>query len=103
MLQGLLVLDRDSAALPGVGDLTACASCRQLGIDNFEPMKPYFLDMYTASKAFLPTMPSLDSLEVSLDNNWLQEASTQPPTSPVLVPSFPFSPPLSLPWCHQAE
>jgi coatomer protein complex subunit alpha (xenin) len=58
---------------------------RQLGIDNFEPMKPYFLDLSTASKAFLPTMPALDSLEVGLDKSWQQDAPAQPPTSPVLI------------------
>jgi len=64
-------------------------------------MKPYFLDMLTASRAFLPTMPSLESLEVALDKTWLQEAATQPPTSPVLVclPTLPasFAPKISPP------
>lgn len=41
---------------------------RQLGIANFEPMKPYFLDMYTATRVYLPNLPSFGSLEIPVDN-----------------------------------
>lgn len=41
---------------------------RQLGIENFEPMKPYFLDMNAATRAYLPSLPSFGSFEVPVDN-----------------------------------
>ena len=31
-------------------------------------MKPYFLDMYTANKVYLPNLPSFGSLEIPVDN-----------------------------------
>ena len=38
-------------------------------------MKPYFLDMHTAVKVYLPNLPSLGSLEVSVDNIGAQDDS----------------------------
>lgn len=31
-------------------------------------MKPYFLDMYAATRVYLPNLPSFGSLEVPVDN-----------------------------------
>lgn len=42
---------------------------RQIGIENFEPMRPYFLDLHTASMAYLPNLPGLGALEVPVDKS----------------------------------
>lgn len=62
---------------------------RQLGIGNFEPMKPYFLDIYSASQASLPTLPGMVSLSVALDRGWNSSEDRKQPTSPALVPCPP--------------
>ena len=36
-------------------------------------MKPYFLDMYTATQAYLPSLPSFGSLDVPIDNTSAKE------------------------------
>ena len=52
---------------------------RQLGIANFEPMKPYFLDMHTATKVYLPNLPSFGSLEIPVDNAAKDDSQDQIP------------------------
>lgn len=59
--------------------------CRQLGIVDFEPLKPYFLDLHIAARAYLPTLPGAQTLEVSLDRDWSADDITKPPTAPALV------------------
>ena len=59
--------------------------CRQLGIVDFEPLKPYFLDLLTASQAYLPNLPGLGPITVALDRVWSADDPTKPPTAPALV------------------
>jgi coatomer protein complex subunit alpha (xenin) len=40
---------------------------RQLGVANFEPLRPYFLDLYTASHAWVPGIPGAPSTLTHLD------------------------------------
>lgn len=40
---------------------------RQLGAANFEPLKPYFMDLYTASFASLPGLHGVPSMLAHLD------------------------------------
>lgn len=42
---------------------------RQGGIVNFEPLKPLFLESYLASKAYLPAMANLPSIQIALRRN----------------------------------
>ena len=63
----------------------ALAACRQLGIVDFEPLKPYFMDLLTASQAYLPNLPGLGPITIALDREWSAEDPTKPPTAPALV------------------
>ena len=68
----------------------ACQSpCRQLGIVRFEPLRPFFLDVFQAAQAALPTLPHAEALAVALDRNWSSDDSTKPPTCPALVSGRP--------------
>lgn len=58
---------------------------RQLGFVNFDPLKPVFLEGFTASHAALPTLPHLGPLEVALDRNWSSTDPVKPPQAPALV------------------
>ena len=42
-------------------------------------MKPYFLDMYTATKVYLPNLPSFGSLEIPVDNVSKDDSRDQVP------------------------
>lgn len=66
-------------------------ACRQLGVVNFEPLKPYFLELAAGAAATLPLVPGVPPLSASLDRNWSSDAGATPPTAPALVRS-----------CHQA-
>lgn len=59
--------------------------CRQLGIVNFEPLRPYFLDLHAASQGYLPTLPGLAPLEAAFESSWSADDPTKAPTSPALV------------------
>ena len=59
--------------------------CRQVGFINFDPLKPMFLDVYTATHAALPTLPHLGPLAVALDRNWSSGDPVKPPQAPALV------------------
>ncbi|GLI66143.1 hypothetical protein VaNZ11_009877 [Volvox africanus] len=61
---------------------------RQLGASNFEPLKPYFMDLYTASFASLPGLHGAPSMLAHIDRTWTSDASTQSPTSPTLLYSL---------------
>eukprot|EP00891_Asterochloris_glomerata_P008996 jgi/Astpho2/8996/fgenesh1_pm.00133_%23_27_t len=71
------------------GDFASAMSLlnRQLGIVRFEPLRPFFLDVFQAAQAVLPTLPHAEALAVALDRNWSSDDPTKPPTSPAL----PFS------------
>lgn len=59
--------------------------CRQLGIVQFEPLQPYFLELYTGTHAVLPVLPGTPAIPLALDRGWDPEQSTQPPSAPSLV------------------
>jgi coatomer protein complex subunit alpha (xenin) len=40
---------------------------RQLGLANFEPMRPLFMDLYTASHAVMPGLAGLPSVLSHID------------------------------------
>lgn len=52
---------------------------------RFEPLRPFFLDVFQAAQAVLPTLPHAEALAVALDRNWSSDDPTKPPTSPALV------------------
>lgn len=58
---------------------------RQLGVANFEPLKPFFLDAYSASHASLPGLQGVPSILTHLDRSHNVDASSQPPSAPVLL------------------
>ncbi|KAI7840084.1 hypothetical protein COHA_006214 [Chlorella ohadii] len=57
---------------------------RQAGIVNFEPLKPYFMEVYQGSQAVLPALPGLPSLTAALDRGWDSQAAKQEPSAPAL-------------------
>lgn len=61
---------------------------RQLGVSNFEPLKPYFMELYTAAFASVPGLQGLPPVLAHLDRTWSAEASTQPPSAPTLLYSL---------------
>ncbi len=58
---------------------------RQLGIGNFEPLKQYFLEVYSGAQASLPALPGIGALPVALDRGWDSSDERKLPTSPALV------------------
>lgn len=58
---------------------------RQLGATSFEPLKPYFMDLYTASHGTLPGLPGTLPLLTGLDRAFNAEQETAPPTAPTLL------------------
>ena len=63
--------------------------CRQAGIVNFEPLKPFFMEVFQGSQAVLPALPGLPSLATALDRAWSADAAKQEPTAPALVSCSP--------------
>lgn len=61
---------------------------RQLGFINFDPLKPVFLEVFTASHGVLPTLPHLGPLAVALDRNWSSGDPVKPPQAPALAHSL---------------
>lgn len=62
-----------------------CLRCRQAGIVNFEPLRPYFMEVYQGSQAVLPCLPGLPSLVTAVDRAWASDAAKQEPSAPALV------------------
>ncbi|PNW73616.1 hypothetical protein CHLRE_13g565850v5 [Chlamydomonas reinhardtii] len=58
---------------------------RQLGAADFEPLKPYFMDLYSAAFGVLPGLNGVPSVMAHLDRTWSGDVSTQPPTNPTLL------------------
>jgi len=61
------------------------ASRRQLGIVEFGPLKPYFLEVHGGAVAALPTLPGELPLTAHLDRGWSSDGGSAPPTQPALV------------------
>ncbi|EFN59251.1 hypothetical protein CHLNCDRAFT_137537 [Chlorella variabilis] len=75
-------------AAAGAFDTAMRLLTRQAGIVNFEPLKPYFLEVYQGSQGVLPGLPGLPSLVTALDRSWSSDAAKQEPTAPALVYSL---------------
>ena len=68
------------------GSLTgALPPCRQLGIVEFGPLKPYFLEVHAGAVGALPTLPGELPLSAHLDRGWSSDGGSAPPSQPALV------------------
>ena len=65
--------------------------CRQLGIGNFEPLKPYMLEVYTGALAVVPTLPGTAVVPLPLEHAASGAVEERKPSNaPALVrPSSP--------------
>ena len=63
---------------------------RQLGIGNFEPLKPYFLEVYTGALAVLPTLPGTAVVPLPLEHAASGAEERKPLNSPALVRPKPY-------------
>lgn len=58
---------------------------RQLGIGNFEPLKPAFLEVFSGAQAALPGLPGTGALPLPLGRGWSSADERKSPTAPALV------------------
>ncbi|GFZ20525.1 coatomer, alpha subunit [Actinidia rufa] len=58
---------------------------RQLGIRNFAPLKPMFLDLHTGSHSFLRAFASSPVLSLAVERGWSESASPNVRGPPALV------------------
>lgn len=58
---------------------------RQLGIQNFAPLKNIFLDLHLASQSLLPTLVSLPVLPLYLERGWTDSAPIKTKGSPAIL------------------
>ncbi|CAO2834625.1 unnamed protein product [Amaranthus hypochondriacus] len=61
---------------------------RQLGIKNFTPLKPLFIDLFCASHSYLLALPSAAVITVALERGWNESSSPNVRRPPALVFSF---------------
>lgn len=61
---------------------------RQLGIKNFVPLKPLFMDLYAGSHSYLPAFPSAPVISYALEKGWSESASPNVRNPPALVLKF---------------
>jgi len=61
---------------------------RQLGAAAFEPLRPYFLELYTASHALVPGITSAPGMITHIDRSQSTDVPTQPPSAPKLLYSL---------------
>jgi coatomer protein complex subunit alpha (xenin) len=74
-------------AAAGAFDTAMRLLTRQLGIVEFAPLRPYFLEVHQAAAAALPMLPTLPASPLALDRDWDPDAARQEPAAPAL----PFS------------
>ncbi|KAJ7296704.1 hypothetical protein O6H91_Y105600 [Diphasiastrum complanatum] len=72
-------------AAAGAFDTAMRLLSRQLGIRNFEPLKPLFLDLYLASQTLLPGLVSVPVINLALERGWSENASPNVRGSPALI------------------
>lgn len=72
-------------AAAGAFDTAMRLLSRQIGVVNFEPLKPYFMELYQGSHAAVPMLPALPSVVVALDRGWDPDAPKQDANSPALL------------------
>lgn len=58
---------------------------RQLGIQNFAPLKNIFLDLHLASQSLLPTLISSPVLPLFLERGWTDSAPINSKGSPAIL------------------
>ena len=56
-----------------------------MGIGNFEPLKPYFLEVYTGAMAVVPTLPGTSVVPLSLEHAGSGADERKATNSPALV------------------
>ncbi|GFY94974.1 coatomer, alpha subunit [Actinidia rufa] len=61
---------------------------RQLGIKNFAPLKPLFLDLHTGSHTYLRAFSSASVLSLAIERGWSESASPNVRGPPALVFNF---------------
>lgn len=62
---------------------------RQLGIKNFDPLKPMFLDLHTGSHTYLRAFSSAPVISLAVERGWSESASPNVRGPPALVFTFP--------------
>ena len=72
-------------AAAGAFDVAMRLLTRQLGIVEFGPMRPYFLDMAAGSHATLPMLPGLPAVAAPLDRAWAGDVPRAEPAAPANV------------------
>jgi hypothetical protein len=55
----------------------------QLGLSNFEPLKPNMLALHAAAFAHVSGLPGLPSVLLGIDSTWSRSSATAPPVHPV--------------------
>ncbi|XP_021758357.1 coatomer subunit alpha-2-like [Chenopodium quinoa] len=61
---------------------------RQLGIKNFAPLKPLFIDLFSASHSYLLAFASAPVISLALERGWTESSSPNVRSPPALVFSF---------------
>ncbi|XP_021759871.1 coatomer subunit alpha-2-like [Chenopodium quinoa] len=61
---------------------------RQLGIKNFAPLKPLFIDLFSASHSYLLAFASAPVISLALERGWTESSSPNVRGPPALVFSF---------------
>nr|CAD1818817.1 unnamed protein product [Ananas comosus var. bracteatus] len=61
---------------------------RQLGIKNFAPLKPLFLDLYTGSHTYLQAFATAPVFSLPVEKGWTESASPNVRNPPALVFKF---------------
>ncbi|XP_047310671.1 coatomer subunit alpha-1-like [Impatiens glandulifera] len=61
---------------------------RQLGIKNFSPMKPMFLDLHSGSHSHLRAFSSASIISLAIERGWSESASPNVRSPPALIFSF---------------
>ncbi|XP_042451740.1 coatomer subunit alpha-1-like [Zingiber officinale] len=61
---------------------------RQLGIQNFAPMKPLFMDLFVGSQTYINAFASAPAMSTAVEKNWSESASPNVRRPPALVVKF---------------
>ncbi|KAL9684682.1 hypothetical protein QQ045_022123 [Rhodiola kirilowii] len=61
---------------------------RQLGIKNFAPLKPLFLDLHSGSHSYLRAFSSAPVLQLAVERGWSESASPNVRGPPALIYNF---------------
>ncbi|KAG6475062.1 hypothetical protein ZIOFF_064279 [Zingiber officinale] len=61
---------------------------RQLGIKNFAPLKPLFMDLLLGSHTYMNAFASVPAMSIAVEKNWTESASPNVRGPPTLVFKF---------------